>query len=317
MVIVTGGTGFIGNRLVANLAADGIEVSIITRQETVQTFLPESVRVIRGDITNEFTIPERVSTIYHCAGSFNETSDMEKVNIYGTRNVAARALEKGCRLVYLSSAGVVGNKKKDIVNETTECKPHTKYERSKYLAEETILEYVRKGLNAQILRPTIVFGTGRNLAEDSFYQLVMAIRSGVYVNINKGRGVYNIVHKDEVVRAMRMLGEKSLPSGGTFFLNTPITFNEFSSIVKAHQKNNIKKIRNVPYLPSLCMAVLFSVMSALMKKRMPFNLSRFKTLTNGTVFSSALIGEAAGYLPACDVREYIRKTCDEYFQITN
>ena len=317
MVVVTGATGFIGRRLVTSLVADNMEVCIVTRQEIEQSSLPEPVSVIRGDITKEFVIPEGVSTIYHCAGSFNEKADMEKVNISATRNVAAKAIYKGCRLVYLSSAGVVGKQKNGVIDEKVECKPDTKYERSKYHAEQIIIEHVRAGLNAQILRPTIVFGAGRDAGEDSFYQLVMAIRSGLYVNINKGRGIYNIVHKDEVVRAMRILGEEDLPSGGSFFLNTPITFDEFSSVVKAHHSNNKEKIRNVPYFPSLCMAAFFSVMSKLTRKRMPFSLSRFRTLTNGTIFSSALISEVAGYFPARDVKEYIRKTCDEYEQIAN
>lgn len=225
-----------------------------------------------------------------------------------------KALERGCRLVHLSSAGVVGKQKDDIINEKVKCRPKTEYEISKYLAEQVVAEHVEKGLNAQILRPTIVFGAGKNVGEDGFYQLVMAIRSGLYMNINGGRGIYNIIHKDEVVRALRILGEKDLPAGCSYFLNSPISFGEFASIVKIHLTDKMDAIHNVPYFPSLCMAIFFAGLSTLTGKRMPFSLSRFKTLTNRMTFSSALLSENTSYSPACDVREYIRRTCDEYMQ---
>jgi dihydroflavonol-4-reductase len=219
--------------------------------------------------------------------------------------------------VHLSSAGVVGESKNSIINEAMECKPKTEYEISKYQAEQIVLEYVKKGLNAQILRPTIVFGAGRNAAEDSFYQLVTAIRSGLYMNINKGKGIYNIIHKDEVVRALRILGEKDLPSGGYYFLNSPISFGEFASIVKTHLTGESDPIGSFPYFPLLCIAILFSGLSELTGKRMPLNLPRLKTLTNRIFFSSTLFSETTDYSPACDVREYIRRTCDEYMKAVN
>ena len=314
MIVVTGGTGFIGRHLVANLVSDNVEVCVITRKSSQQLSLPGSVKVMQADITKEFTLPEGITTIYNCSGVLYDKSEMAKVNISGTRNIVIKALENGCRLVHLSSAGVVGDQKDNVIDETVECKPKTEYEISKYRAEQIVLEYVKKGLNAQILRPTIVFGAGKNATEDSFYQLVKAIRSGLYVNINNGKGVYNIIHKDEVVRALRVLGEKDLPNGGNYFLNSPISFGEFASIVKTHLTDKENTIRNVPYFPLLCIAICFTGLSMLMGKSMPFTLSRFKTLTNRKIFSSKLFSEVAGYSPVCDVREYIRRTCDEYMQ---
>jgi nucleoside-diphosphate-sugar epimerase len=314
MIVVTGGTGFIGSHLVADLAKDNAEVCVITRQSNQRLSWPKTVNLMQGDITKEFTLPENTKTIYHCAGMLYDKGDMAEVNVSGTRNIAMKALEGGCCLVYLSSAGVVGKQRDDIINEKVKCKPKTKYELSKHRAEQIVTEYVEKGLNAQILRPTIVFGAGRNTGEDSFYQLVMAIKSGMYTNISGGKGIYNIIHKDEVVRALRILGEKELPGGGRYFLNSPISFGEFASIVKAHLTDKMEAIRNIPHFPSLCVAIFFTGLSTLMGKRMPFSLSRFRTLTNRTTFSSALLSENTGYFPACDVREYIRRTCDEYMQ---
>ena len=261
MIVVTGGTGFIGRCLVASLVSDNVEVCVITRKSARHLSLPGSVKVMQADITEEFTLPEGVTTIYNCAGILHDKDEMNRVNVSGTRNVAIKALENRMSPVHLSSAGVVGEPKKGIINETMECKPKTEYEISKYHAEQIVLEYVKKGLNAQILRPTIVFGAGKNAAEDSFYQLIMTIRSGLYRNINKGKGIYNIIHKDEVVRALRILGEKDLPNGGYYFLNSPISFGEFASIVKTHLTGKSNPIGNVPYFPLLCAAIFFTGLS--------------------------------------------------------
>jgi nucleoside-diphosphate-sugar epimerase len=317
MIVVTGGTGFIGRRLVASLVSDNADVCVLTRRSARHLSLPGPVKVSQADITEEFTLPEETTTIYNCAGILYDKDEMNRVNVSGTRNVVIKAFENGCRLVHLSSAGVVGEPKKGIINEVTECKPKTAYEISKYQAEQIVLEYVKKGLNAQILRPTIVFGAGRNAAEDSFYQLVKAIRSGLYRNINKGEGIYNIIHKDEVVRALRILGEKDLTSGGYYFLNSPISFGEFASIVKTHLTGKSDPIGSIPYFPLFCVAILFTGLSGLTGKRMPLNLQRLKTLTNRINYSSTLLNETTDYSPACDVREYIRLTCDEYMQAVN
>jgi nucleoside-diphosphate-sugar epimerase len=317
MIVVTGGTGFIGRCLVASLVSDSMEVCVITRKNSQQPLLPKVVQVIQADITQDFELPEGTTTIYHCAGILYDKGEMAKVNISGTRNIVMKALEKGCRFVHLSSAGVVGEQKNNVIDETVECKPNTEYELSKYHAEQIVLEHVKKGLKAQILRPTIVFGSGKNPVEDSFFQLIVAIRSGLYRNINKGKGIYNIIHKDEVVRALRILGEKDLTSGGYYFLNSPISFGEFASIVKTHLTGKSDPIGNIPYFPLFCVAILFTGLSGLTGKRIPLNLQRLKTLTNRITFSSTLLSETTDYFPACDVREYIRRICDEYMQAIN
>ena len=153
---------------------------------------------------------------------------MESVNIHGTQRVVQAAMEKNCRLIHLSSAGVIGPTRLKFVDENTNCFPENMYEKTKYKAEEIVIEAVSRGLKAQIIRPTIVFGVKKNPQDDSFLQLVRAVVSGRYRHIGSGESIYNIVHVDEVARAMCVLDDDNLPNeGGIYFINMPITFDNF------------------------------------------------------------------------------------------
>lgn len=135
---------------------------------------------------------------------------------------AKAALERGCRLIHLSSAGVVGKSKNYLIDENTICQPGNIYESSKYKAEKIVLDGIANGLRAQILRPTIIFGAGHNENQDSFLQLLKAMKRRRYRNI--GKGIYNLIHVNEVVRVMRMLDSDAVQMGVSISLIHPYIF---------------------------------------------------------------------------------------------
>ena len=87
---------------------------------------------------------------------------MYQVNVEGTRNLMEAALRAGIeRVVHTSSTAAMGIHPNILVDETFEfnVKPERfVYGHSKYLAEQIVLEYVRKGLPAVIVNPTTVIG---------------------------------------------------------------------------------------------------------------------------------------------------------------
>ena len=136
-----------------------------------------------------------------------------------------------------------GRKSKSrLIDENTICKPQNVYESSKYEAEKIVLDGITNGLQAQILRPTIIFGAGRNENKDSFLQLLRAMKRRTYRNI--GNGIYNLIHVNEVVRVMRMLDSDAIPNGGIYFISTPIYFRDMDRIVKKETTGKSEELFN-------------------------------------------------------------------------
>jgi len=312
MNYVTGATGFIGKHLVESLMVNGSHLYALSRSDALSATLPEGVTICRGDITEALTLPKDVTTIYHCAGAISQSSQMERVNVLGTQRVVAAALAGGCRLIHLSSAGVVGRTSSDLIDEQTACHPHNLYEQTKYEAERIVLQAAAKGLKAQILRPTIVFGSGRAPEQDSFLHLIRAMAAGRYRSIGSGRGIYNIVHVHEVARAMQLLDSDRIPNGGVYIINDPLSFNELARIVLSTSSEKRVAPSSIPYPIAFSAAAAMSLLTKLTGKRMPLTLSRLQALTNSKVFSQALLETATGYRPEFTVSEYVAHCCHDY-----
>jgi nucleoside-diphosphate-sugar epimerase len=315
-IFVTGATGFIGRHLIASLLKDELTVYALTHDDSI--VLDGKVNIIKGDITKEVDVPPDTTTIFHCAGIWSDSETpsakerMEKVNIGGTQSIVEAALRRNCRLIHLATSAVVGQTEGNYIDETIECSPRNFYEHTKCEAEKIVRKGMKMGLKAQILRPTFVFGVGRNPAEDPFLQLVIAIKKGRYRNIGKGKGIYNIIHVSEVVHALRILNTDNIPNGGVYFINTPISFNEFSKIVRSATTRETGEFASIPYPLIFFATGVFALISSITARKMPLTFSRLKTLTNQKVFSQERLLGITAYRPLCSVEEHIMQVCREY-----
>jgi uncharacterized protein YbjT (DUF2867 family) len=113
MILVTGGTGFIGQALIRHLVSSGQEVRTLIRPSQASPGLPRGIPV---DVTLCSLKDERglvtamsgIDTVYHLAGSerYGSRADLLTVDIQGTKNVSAAAAEAGVRRIfYLSHLG--------------------------------------------------------------------------------------------------------------------------------------------------------------------------------------------------------------------
>jgi len=311
-VFVTGASGFIGKYLIANLLNENITVYALTRRDKIDLASDGRIEIIEGDIAGKIDLPNGIKTIYHCAGVIYKKEDTDRVNIVGTKRMVEEALKRDCRLIHLSSAGVVGKYKGNFIDEDLECQPQTLYELTKFEAERVVRNGINRGLKAQILRPTIVFGIGRDPVKDSFLQLLKFMKSGLYKNIGDGSGIYNIIHANEVARAMRALDDDTIPNGGIYFINNPVTFRDMYKIVQAEMAKKNDGLSHIPYLLAFGLTAVFSAISLITGKRMPLTFSRLKALTNKKVFSQNRLLEMTSYHPLLKVEDYIKQVCKEY-----
>jgi dihydroflavonol-4-reductase len=177
MVLVTGGTGFLGSYIIKELIEKNYSVRAIRRNTSKLPFyIPheffEKVEWVEGDILDPVSLEEAmkdVEAVIHSAAiiSFYK-ADREKmyhVNIQGTANVVNATLEKNIqRLIHISSVAALGRTKTGgYVNEETKWEDNninTHYAISKHKAEMEVWRGIGEGLNAVIINPSTILGYG-------------------------------------------------------------------------------------------------------------------------------------------------------------
>jgi dihydroflavonol-4-reductase len=172
-VLVTGGTGFIGSTLVRHLLAAGYDVRVLIRQKK-DSFLLENlpVEVVNGDVTNVRAVEKAVegcSVVFNLASLYafypfwmKEPKAIYKINVAGTVHMLEASLKYGVkRFIHTSTIATLSAKPgQGLADENTgfESRGASHYARSKYLAEQEVLKYCGRGLDAVILNPAIVIG---------------------------------------------------------------------------------------------------------------------------------------------------------------
>jgi len=290
-IFITGATGYVGKNLVNSLLEREYIVYVLIRKKSHIFSNAKNVHQIIGDITDPIILPSGIETIYHCAGVIWEIEQLEKVNVLGTKNIVDTAMKNNCQLIHLSSAGAI--------------KPHNAYEWSKYRGEKVVLGAINRGLKAHILRPTTIFGPGKNKEGDSFMELIKSMRSGYYKNI--GRGIYNIVHVDEVVKAMIMLSEANIPHGDTYPINNPVAFRDLDIWVKSLPPAITKKTKAIPYPIAWLVALILTLVCFIIGRKNPLTFSRLRALTDTTAHSQDKIVEAIDFKNTLPIEEYVKK----------
>lgn len=158
-ILVTGGTGLVGSRLLKRLVAAGVECRALVRSDKE---LPAGVVPVDGDILEPHTLAkavEGVSAIVHLAAVFR-TPDNDliwKVNLEGTRNLidAVRAHAPAARLIMASTILIYDANATRPGREDDASEPKMAYPASKLAAEKELRE---SGLNWSVLRFPFVYG---------------------------------------------------------------------------------------------------------------------------------------------------------------
>lgn len=176
MVLVTGGTGFLGAYIIKNLVEKGHGVRAIRRSAKTPFFIPEhiwqKVEWMEGDVLDVIALNDAmqgVDAIIHSAAvvSFHskDRHQMYQTNVEGTANVVNIALENNIkRLVHVSSVAALGRTtKSEKVNEDRkweENKNNTHYAISKRKAELEVWRGFAEGLEGVIINPSTILGYG-------------------------------------------------------------------------------------------------------------------------------------------------------------
>jgi dihydroflavonol-4-reductase len=169
-LFLTGATGFVGAHVARLAAEQGADLRLLTRSTSNTANLPRNAELVTGDLRNPSAFASALrgcDALLHIAADYRlwvpDPAPMYQANVKGTRELLRLAREASVpRVVYTSSVATMGFQADGtIVDETTpvtEAAMIGHYKRSKWLAEQVVLDAARNGKQVICLNPTTPIG---------------------------------------------------------------------------------------------------------------------------------------------------------------
>jgi nucleoside-diphosphate-sugar epimerase len=238
-VFVTGGSGFVGGRLIAALKARGDEVRALARSDkAAETVRALGAEPVRGDLEDAGALQrgmEGCDAVVHSAAhvkTWGPEEEFFRINVEGTQRVidAARTAKVKVLVHVGTEAMFVGGRPIVQADETWTRpeKPLGLYPLTKGLAEERVLAANgQDGLRTVVVRPRFIWGKG-DLAV--LPEIVEKVRKGQFRWISGGRYQTSTCHVANVVEGILLAMEKGR-GGEAYFLTDgpPVEFRAFIS----------------------------------------------------------------------------------------
>lgn len=200
-IVVVGGSGFIGTRLVSRLLQLGHEVAIYDIAPSPAH--PE--RAILGDVRDTAALTRALAgadAVVNLAAEHRDDVRPESryfdVNVNGAESLVAAATANALRrLLFVSSAAVYGFDQPNA-DESAPLAPANAYGRSKADAERVYRRWCDADAARALLivRPTVVFGEGNR---GNVHRLVEQVRRGRFLMIGDGKNRKSIAYVGNLV----------------------------------------------------------------------------------------------------------------------
>jgi nucleoside-diphosphate-sugar epimerase len=243
-VFLTGGSGFIGGRLIERLRGEGHSVRALARSDAAaERVRDRGAEPVRGDLSDVAAMragAEGCELAFHAAatlGDWGRREDFERGNVQGTSNVLRAAREGGVRrLVHVGTeAALMAGQPLVEVDELAPLRPDSPvlYSATKARAEQAVLAANSEGFETLVVRPRFVWGRG----DTTLLPVMLAmVRAGRFAWIGGGRHLTSTTHVDNTVEGLILGATRGRP-GNAYFVTDgePVVFRDFVEQLLATQ----------------------------------------------------------------------------------
>lgn len=319
-IFVTGGTGFTGSHLVKRLIQRGHHVRVVDNQPGLfhDELCKLGAQVAIGSVTDKALMAQMVSgceVVHHVAAAFRKINASKQeywdVNVNGTRHLLEVAFQAGVRkFVYCSTQGVHGDVKHPPGNEDSPIAPADYYQYTKYEGERVAQEYMAKGMDVTILRPTAIYGPGD---PERWLMLFKHTANGRFLMFGDGKVTYHPVYIDNLVDAFEGAMIRPEAAGQTYLIGDKNyhTLNDIVTLVGEVQGIDVK-ISHVPFWPLWTAALGCEAVCAPLRISPPLFRRRVDWFRQVRAFDVGKAERELGYTAPVDLRTGLTRTYEWY-----
>ena len=314
-ILVTGGSGFIGTKLVADLLEKGHNVTIYDKLQCKA--YPDLCIV--ADIRDKEKLSrsmDGMDAVYHLAAEHRDdvqpTSLYYEVNVGGAKNVVYALKRNNVnRLIFTSTVAVYGLNS-GVPNEDSPVRPFNDYGKSKYEAEAIFNDWANSDQAHCLItvRPTVIFGeTNRG----NVYNLLYQLSSGKFIKVGKG---INRKSMGYVLNLTCFLTYILKSSPGQFVYNytdkPDLSMNELIEIFYNAIGKNHRNYFKIPYVFGLMGGYGFDLLAKITGKTYPISSIRIKKFCADTVISADKL-QQTGFVPSYTLTEGLNRMIKSEF----
>lgn len=226
-ILITGTTGFVGNKLCQALSMRGDAVfAVARRQVAIDTNITVINKVLSKDTDWQDWLKD-IDVVIHLAGRAHVMKDVSEnpyqayadINIHATKHLAEQAALSGVkRFIYLSSIKVNGERTKDIAfTETDSPQPEDDYGKTKYEAEKA-LNNIGKDTEMEvvIIRPPLVYGEG---VKANFKSLIKLAQLNIPLPFGAIRNKRSLVYIENIIDFILLCTHHPSAANQTFLIS--------------------------------------------------------------------------------------------------
>jgi nucleoside-diphosphate-sugar epimerase len=315
--LVTGGTGFVGAHLTRRLLERGHAVRTLDLAPGLASgeLAHRGAEMITGSVSDAAAVDRATAgcdVVFHLASPFGDVTLPDSVywdvEVVGTRTVMEAAQRHGVRrVVHCSTQGVHGIVTTDVGDEDSPIAPRDYYCYSKAEAENVAREFMARGLDVTVLRPTSIYGPGDIRGWRSLYRMV---NGGRFLMIGSGRTRNHPVYVDNFVDALELAAEVPAARGRTYIIgdDTSVTLTELVLAVGRAVGRDVQIVRFPSYRLAWLGAALVEAVCKPLGVKPPVFRRRMSWFRTNRAWSIERARHELGYSPRVDLATGLART---------
>lgn len=292
-IVVVGGSGFIGTRLVEHIKK--LEGNLSIFDKNISKNFPNFVR--QGDVRDLESLSDAIKgfdTIINLAAEHRDdvtpVSLYYDVNVQGARNIVTAADNNKIKKIIFTSSVAVYALDRPNPDENSSTEPFNHYGKSKLQAEKVYEEWVEKGdgRSLTIVRPVVVFGEGNR---GNVYNLIKQIQNNKFMMVGSGNNCKSMAYVGNVAEFLYKAVEFG-PGKHLFnFANKPdMSVKQIVELIRDELAIS-EKMTRLPYSVGLVGGYTFDFVSKVIGKKFPVSSIRIKKFCADTTVSTKALDQ--------------------------